>query len=81
VHDEMADPEDAARQYDVTLKEWRDLEPAAAVVVAVAHRAYRELSPESLGKLFDGEEPVLADVKGVFDIQALRERGVRVWRL
>jgi UDP-N-acetyl-D-galactosamine dehydrogenase len=80
VHDELADPAEAEREYGIGLKSWRELKPAAAVVVAVAHHAYRDLSPERLAGLFDGK-PVLMDVKDVFDANRLRERGVRVWRL
>ena len=80
VHDELADPAEAEREYGIGLKSWRELKPAAAVVVAVAHHAYRVLSPERLAGLFDGK-PVLMDVKDVFDANRLLERGVRVWRL
>jgi UDP-N-acetyl-D-galactosamine dehydrogenase len=80
VHDELADPAEAEREYGIDLKSWRELKPAAAVVVAVAHHAYRDLSPERLAGLFDGK-PVLMDVKNVFDANRLRETGVRVWRL
>ena len=41
VQDELADPVKAEREYGVTPKPWRKLAPAAAVVVAVAHRPYR----------------------------------------
>jgi UDP-N-acetyl-D-galactosamine dehydrogenase len=80
VHDELAEPAEAERGYGIGLKPWRELKPAAAVVVAVAHRAYRNLSPQRLADLFDGE-PVLIDVKGIFDANRLREAGGRVWRL
>ena len=80
VHDELADTDEAEREYGTTLKPWRQLEPAAAVVVAVAHRSYRDLSAERLASLFDGK-PVLIDVKGIFEAQSLREAGTRVWRL
>ena len=80
VHDELADPAEAEREYGVGLKAWRELEPAATVVVAVAHRAYRDLSPKALAGLFDGK-PILIDVKGVFDAERLQEAGMRVWRL
>jgi len=81
VHDEQADPAEAECEYGVGLKPWRELKPAAAVVVAVAHRAYRDLSPEHLMGLFDGGEPILMDVKGVLGADRLREAGMRVWRL
>ena len=80
VHDELADPAEAEREYGIVLKPWRKLKPATAVVVAVAHRAYRDLSPERLAGLFDGK-PVIMDVKGAFDANRLREAGMRVWRL
>ncbi|MDP9440168.1 MAG: nucleotide sugar dehydrogenase [Actinomycetota bacterium] len=80
VHDEFADPAEAEREYGVALTPWRDLEPASAVVVAVAHRAYRDLCAERLAGMFGGK-PVLMDVKGVFDHRKLQEDGVRVWRL
>ncbi len=80
VHDELADSAEAEREYGVSLKPWRELAPASAVVVAVAHRAFRELSPEHMVGLFDGK-PVLMDVKGAFDARKLREAGTRVWRL
>ena len=80
VHDELADPDEAEREYGIGLKSWRELKPAAAVVVAVAHHAYRDLSPERLASLFDGK-PVVMDVKGVFDASRLRDAGMQVWRL
>ncbi|HLL39893.1 MAG TPA: nucleotide sugar dehydrogenase [Rubrobacteraceae bacterium] len=80
VHDEVAEPAEAERECGIYLKPWRELRPAAAVVVAVAHRAYRVLPPEDLTSLFAGV-PVLIDVKGIFDAKRLREAGVRAWRL
>jgi UDP-N-acetyl-D-galactosamine dehydrogenase len=80
VHDELADPAETEREYGIDLKLWRELKPAAAVILAVAHRAYRDLSPERIRELFDGN-PVLVDVKGAFDVQGLQEVGVRTWRL
>jgi UDP-N-acetyl-D-glucosamine/UDP-N-acetyl-D-galactosamine dehydrogenase len=80
VHDELADPAEAEREYGIVLKPWRELRPAAAVVAAVSHRAYRNLSPERLASLFDGK-PVVMDVKGVFDASRLRDAGMQVWRL
>jgi UDP-N-acetyl-D-galactosamine dehydrogenase len=80
VHDGLANPAEAEREYGVTLKPWRELKPAPAIVVAAAHRAYRDLSPERLAELFVGK-PVLMDVKGIFDAQNLGEIGMRVWQL
>ena len=80
VHDELADPAEAKRECGINLKPWRELEPAAAVVVAVAHRSYRELRPGQLVSMFDGT-PVLMDVKGIYDAREMRDAGMRVWQL
>jgi UDP-N-acetyl-D-galactosamine dehydrogenase len=80
VHDELADPDEAKREYGVALKPWQELDPAAAVVMAVAHRAYRELPVGSVARMFNGA-PVLIDVKGTFDAPDMRAAGIRVWQL
>lgn len=80
VHDPLADHAEALREYGITLLELDALQPAAAVVAAVAHDAYRGWSFQELSPLLS-ERPVLVDVKGTFDAPALQGAGVRVWRL
>jgi UDP-N-acetyl-D-galactosamine dehydrogenase len=81
VHDPMAQPEEAERAYGITLCEWAALPAQAdAIVVAVAHRHYRE---RTLAQLLSHLRPagVFVDVKSAFDAQALRKAGVQLWRL
>lgn len=80
VHDPTVEPEAAKREYGVALRSWDDLEPADAVVVAVAHEFYRELPVERLVEI-TGQNPVLVDVKGIFDPEEARAAGLRPWRL
>jgi len=80
VCDPLADPDEALHEYGVTLVPTAELRPAAAVVAAVAHREYRTWSPQDLARLM-GANPVLLDVKGIYDRQALAVAGIRVWRL
>jgi UDP-N-acetyl-D-galactosamine dehydrogenase len=48
-HDPLADPAAAREEYGVTLTPWQELpRDADALVVAVAHAAYREMSPAQL---------------------------------
>jgi UDP-N-acetyl-D-galactosamine dehydrogenase len=80
VADPLADPEEARHEYGVTLTPFDKLEPAAAVVAAVAHREYRNLGAASL--LARCRRPaVVVDVKGAYDRAALAAAGVRLWRL
>jgi UDP-N-acetyl-D-glucosamine/UDP-N-acetyl-D-galactosamine dehydrogenase len=58
-------------------------EPATldALVVAVAHAQYASRSAAGLRRLLRGPRPVIADVKSLYDRQALESLGVTVWRL
>jgi UDP-N-acetyl-D-galactosamine dehydrogenase len=80
VHDPVADPADALREYGVRLTPWDELPRADAIVSAVAHRAYEQYSPDALvAKLMPNG--VYVDVKCRADAVALRARGIQVWRL
>ncbi len=80
VHDPLADAEEARHEYGVDLMPMASLAPADAVIVAVAHREYRELPQSGLAKLMK-PNPVLVDVKGILDQRTIRDAGIRLWRL
>lgn len=81
VHDPLADPAEALREYGITLVKRDDLKLAAAVVCAVAHNDYLQWSIPELSILLNSDHPVLIDVKGTFNQAALNDAGIRVWRL
>ena len=80
VHDPHGDTAEALHEYGVTLVPFAELQPAAAVVLAVAHQAYRAFSVDQFKALM-GENPVLIDVKSVCDPLAVQAAGMRFWRL
>jgi len=80
VYDPLADVKEAEHEYGISLTQTNKLRPATAVVAAVAHRSIRELPVGQLKSLMN-RNPVLADVKGIYDRKALEAAGVRVWRL
>ena len=80
IHDPAANAEDAMHEYGVRLEAWQDLPAADALILAVAHRSYRELRQEDLLKKVV-RQGVVIDVKSVLDAEALRHQGMRVWRL
>ncbi len=80
VHDPEGDPAEAKREYGVTLVPWDKLPRSDAIVAAVAHKSYRQLSVEDIGrKLVKGG--TFIDVKAGFNEAALRGAGLQVWRL
>jgi UDP-N-acetyl-D-galactosamine dehydrogenase len=80
VHDPEASAAEALAEYGTTLCEWTDLPRADAVIAAVAHRQYQELTPTQIAeKVVPGG--CFIDVKSCFDAAALRRAGLTVWRL
>jgi UDP-N-acetyl-D-galactosamine dehydrogenase len=80
VCDPLADPDESVHEYGVHLTPIAELKPAAAVVAAVSHQQFLDWTVEHVGRLM-GSNPVLIDVKGMYDQQAMTAAGIRVWRL
>ena len=80
VNDPLADTAAARREYGIELEDWSALPRADALILAVAHAAYRKRgTDEFLGKLAPGG--CVLDVKGALDLEALRREGCTCWRL
>ena len=80
VHDPLADAAETLHEYGVTLTAWDDLPRAEAIVAAVAHRAFMQRPVDELiGKVVSGG--IYMDVKARANMEALRARGLQVWRL
>jgi UDP-N-acetyl-D-glucosamine/UDP-N-acetyl-D-galactosamine dehydrogenase len=80
VTDPQATPEEALHEYGVELSTWDELPRADAIVAAVAHREYMELTIEEIGKkLVKGG--AFVDVKAAFAPATIRQAGYRLWRL
>jgi len=80
VCDPMADPEEAIHEYGVKIVPISDLKPAVAVVAAVSHQQFLKWSIKDMAALM-GTNPVLIDVKGMFNQQKMTAAGIKVWRL
>ena len=82
VHDPLAAPDEARHEYGLTLTAWNDLPTdAKAIVMAVAHREYREKDIEALKAPFGGLPGVFIDVKSAFERESFRGDGTAFWRL
>ncbi len=77
VTDPLADPEDVKHEYGIELAALDHSKAWDAIVLAVAHRGADALALELLQK---HRVPVLIDVKGVIDRQAV-PAGTHYWRL
>jgi UDP-N-acetyl-D-galactosamine dehydrogenase len=80
VTDPRALPVEAMSEYGVNLLAWSELPRADAIVAAVAHQAYRDLTVEDFSrKLVKGG--AFIDVKAAFDRTAIESAGYKLWRL
>ena len=84
VVDPWASERDASLEYGVTLTPLSEVADADCVIVAVAHREFKEMGLNQIKQLFrqgKDEEKVLIDVKGLYPVEELRSSGLRWWRL
>ena len=82
--DPWASEQDAMREYGVALMPMEEVGELDCLILAVAHNEFRQMRVEQYLKLFrdmPNNEKVLVDVKGILDCNALRNKGIRFWRL
>jgi UDP-N-acetyl-D-glucosamine/UDP-N-acetyl-D-galactosamine dehydrogenase len=80
IHDPIADAADAKHEYGVTLSKWEELDGLDALVVAVSHKAFAEMSAEALAKRVK-TGGVIVDVKSMVDPAGLPQGRVTYWCL
>lgn len=80
VTDPLADPEEAVHEYGVELKSWDQLPRAQAVILAVAHNDYQDLSVADFSAILQ-DDAVVMDVKSKLDRDGFSAAGIELWRL
>ena len=84
VCDPVADAPDAKRFYGVDLVDIGELNDLDCLIIAVAHKEFKALSNEDLGRMFkdeDNSRKIIVDVKGVRNKNELKDLGYKYWRL
>ena len=83
VTDPVAESAETEREYGIRLSGLSDVRNMDAVVLAVAHEAYRALMMEQITQMYAPEHKVkvLSDIKGLFDRTAYEQAGYLYWRL
>lgn len=82
VVDPAADADEAKRLYGITFCDVKEIKDMDAVVVAVAHSRFLDLSKEDIAAFFNPQHKVkvLMDIKGLFDKKDFQEDYL-YWRL
>ena len=79
--DPWANAAEVAHEYGLQLGQVDAANPVDALVVAVGHNEYRNATPADLRALCRGSQPVLADVKSLFNRHEAAAVGFTVFRL
>jgi len=81
VSDPWAVADEVAHEYGIRLGTIDAAHPVDSLVVAVGHNEFREMDLAALRSLCQGEKPVLADLKCLYDRNAATAAGFTVFRL
>lgn len=81
IADPVADAEEAKRLYSIEFAELSQIKDLDAVVLAVSHNSFKELSKQQIDSLYAGGKKILVDIKGVFDRKLYESSGYLYFRL
>jgi len=84
IADPEADAEEAKHEYGIEFDSVENIKEMDAIVVAVGHDQFLNLTQEDFNKIFkDGsnESKVLLDIKGILDRKEYEVAGYKYWRL
>lgn len=84
ITDPVADAKEAKRLYDVEFVSMDEIRDMDAVILAVSHKEFEDLSMEQLDGMYkktENEKKVLVEVKGILDQTLFVSAGYNYWRL
>ena len=80
--DDHVESEGIWHEYGLKLTRFEDVYDLDALIVAVAHKEYKELSLTDIEKLFKKDNNrLIVDIKGILDRAAIENAGYQYWRL
>ena len=81
VVDPVADQDEVERTYGFSLNSMDDVKDMDAVIIAVKHDCFKALTKADLDSFFQAGQPVLFDLKGIFDLDDFADTDYLYWRL
>ena len=81
VADPEADAEEAEHLYGIKLNQISNIKNADAVILAVAHETFLNLTMKQIDALYGVGQKVLLDIKGILNRKEYENAGYEYWRL
>ena len=81
IADPIADKAEAKALYGVEFADMSQIKDMDAIVLAVAHEAFKGLQMSDIDAFYASGKKILIDVKGILDRKAYEQAGYEYWRL
>ena len=81
ISDPVADAKEANRLYGINIADLSSVHDVDAVILAVSHDCFKNMSKEDFDKMYSSPEKVMIDVKGILDRGQYEAAGYHYWRL
>lgn len=81
ISDDVADVQEAKRLYDVDIVDLSEVQDVDAVVVCVQHNSFKNMAPDTFGRLYRNDKKLLFDIKGVYNKEEYINQKYYYWRL
>ena len=81
IADPQADVDEAKRLYRIEFTEIESIHDMDAVILAVAHKEFADLSQQDVDRLYGEGNKVLLDIKGLLNRKEYEAAGYSYWRL
>lgn len=81
ISDTTADRKETKNLYNIEFVDFEKIKEMDAVILAVAHNEFSELSIEQVNDFYGKGIKILLDLKGIFDKKEYQKAGYSYWRL
>ena len=79
--DPEVDVEEAKELYGVRFTSIENVTDMDAIILAVAHEKFKQLTKEDVSRLYGNGTKVLLDIKGLMNRKEYEDAGYSYWRL
>jgi len=81
VVDPLADEREVEKEYGIKLSRIEDINDADALIFAVPHEKFKNITLKDLKKIYKDDKLVLIDIKGMFNKKEAEDLNYLYWRL
>jgi len=81
VVDPLAEENEVQREYGIKLRQIENVIDVDAIIFAVPHKKFKNITLKDLKKIYKDDKLVLIDIKGMFNKKEAEDLNYLYWRL